>query len=117
MPGVAEFTAASEKADLAKCTAPGLKAINDKAEQRFAAVVFLRGAHKNYDNARETLHNSFIQGTDSYPVDVTAAYHLLTHWHKADDSNQAISDNTSTSFLQSSSYVDNVQFNDDYDLF
>lgn len=100
MPGVAELAAKEEGVKLEDCTEADTKRINDKAEERFAAVIFLRGASKNYDKALESLHNSFIQGNDSYPKDVTAAYHLLTHWHNVDNVNH-IQRDQGTSFFQS----------------
>jgi hypothetical protein len=35
---------------------------------------------KQFGHVLEQLHNAYIQGTDSYPANVSAAYHLLSHW-------------------------------------
>jgi hypothetical protein len=42
-----------------------------------------------YGQVLENLHNGFIQGTVSYPANVTGAYHLLAHWQQADSRESA----------------------------
>jgi hypothetical protein len=85
MPGVTISSAASEEVDLATCTPEKKKCVLRKAEQRVAAVMFLSAVNqKQFGHVLEQLHNAYIQGTDSYPADVSAAYHLLSHWQQHD---------------------------------
>jgi hypothetical protein len=74
-----------EEVDLEKCSPSETKEMCTKAEQRLAAVVFICGSNmRKYGQVLEHLHNGFIQGNNSYPADVGAAYRLLSHWQQAD---------------------------------
>jgi len=103
MPGVIELVATSEGTTISACDPDELSAITKKAEQRFAAMIFLQGANKlkNGDVA-SALHNTYLQGGESYPTDVAGAYNLLCRWRKADATNANTSEIVaSTNFLQS----------------
>jgi hypothetical protein len=52
-----------------------------RAKERYLAVAFVLGSDRvRYGRLIEDLENSFIQGNDKYPTEVTEAYNLLLHW-------------------------------------
>jgi hypothetical protein len=53
----------------------------DEARDATVACAFIMGADKHrYGKLKEDLENSFTQGDNKYPVNLTEAYRLLTSW-------------------------------------
>jgi Zinc knuckle len=58
-----------------------LEVATKKAKERYLAVAFVLGSDRvRYGKLIEDLENSFIQGDDKYPTELTEAYNLLLHW-------------------------------------
>jgi hypothetical protein len=65
----------------AQATPDEVKDAESKSKERAAAVAFLLGADKKrYGKLVEDLENSFTQGEDRYPKDLTGAYKLMINW-------------------------------------
>jgi len=98
----------AEQRSISACSPDALSVLTEKTEQRFAtpegaAMIFLQGANKlKNGDVTSALHNTYLQGGESYPTDVVGAYNLLCRWRKADATNANTSENVaSTNFLQS----------------
>ena len=67
--------------DKEKMTKAELKALASDVEERSLAVAFMLTADRlRFGKLIEDTENSFLQGTNKYPVTVNDAYHLLSNW-------------------------------------
>lgn len=79
--GIIDSLIAERNFDVTTCTAAELEALEKDAQQQYLSVAFILGSDRSrYGRLIENLENDFLQGQNSYPKTVTAAYNLITNW-------------------------------------